>query len=148
MEPILVVNAGSSSLKLQVFALGALSAIRFPCCRAGIGQRERCTTTLCFMNRAVTERLGAKHMQTVSLENSVAMIPDGASLMIGGFMAVGTSERVVVEIVRQNKRDLIGTDAGAGHVRWLRPFAVPRIRTWGRHPWYPWCHDRPTLMSH
>jgi acetate CoA/acetoacetate CoA-transferase alpha subunit len=34
------------------------------------------------------------------------MIPDGASLMIGGFMGVGTSERVVDEIVRQNKRDL------------------------------------------
>ena len=45
-------------------------------------------------------------MQTVSLENSVAMIPNGASLMIGGFMAVGTPERVVDEIVRQNKRDL------------------------------------------
>jgi acetate CoA/acetoacetate CoA-transferase alpha subunit len=48
----------------------------------------------------------AEHMQTISLENSVAMIPDGASLMIGGFMAVGTPERVVDEIVRQNKRDL------------------------------------------
>jgi len=46
-------------------------------------------------------------MQTVSLEQSVAMIPDGASLMIGGFMAVGTPERVVDEIVRQQKRDLI-----------------------------------------
>lgn len=34
------------------------------------------------------------------------MIPDGASLMIGGFMAVGTPERVVDEIVRQSKRDL------------------------------------------
>jgi hypothetical protein len=45
-------------------------------------------------------------MQTVSLEQSVAMIPDGASLMIGGFMGVGTPERVVDEIVRQNKRDL------------------------------------------
>ena len=45
-------------------------------------------------------------MQTVSLEKSVAMIPDGASLMIGGFMAVGTPERVLDEIVRQNKRDL------------------------------------------
>jgi len=32
-------------------------------------------------------------MQTVSLEKAVAMIPEGASLMIGGFMAVGTPER-------------------------------------------------------
>jgi acetate CoA/acetoacetate CoA-transferase alpha subunit len=45
-------------------------------------------------------------MQTVSLEQSVTMIPDGASLMVGGFMAVGTPERVIDEIVRQNKRDL------------------------------------------
>ena len=34
------------------------------------------------------------------------MIPDGASLMIGGFMAVGTPERLIDEIVLQNKRDL------------------------------------------
>jgi len=45
-------------------------------------------------------------MQTVSVEQSVAMIPDGATLMIGGFMAVGTPERVIDEIVRQKKRDL------------------------------------------
>jgi acetate CoA/acetoacetate CoA-transferase alpha subunit len=45
-------------------------------------------------------------MKTISLEQSVAMIPDGATLMIGGFMAVGTPERVVDELVRQNKRDL------------------------------------------
>jgi len=45
-------------------------------------------------------------MQTISLDQSVAMIPDGASLMIGGFLAVGTPERVIDEIVRQGKRDL------------------------------------------
>ena len=45
-------------------------------------------------------------MRTVPIEQSVAMIPDGASLMIGGFMAVGTPERVIDEIVRQGKRDL------------------------------------------
>ena len=45
-------------------------------------------------------------MRTVPLEQSVALIPDGASLMIGGFMAVGTPERVIDEIVRQKKRDL------------------------------------------
>jgi acetate CoA/acetoacetate CoA-transferase alpha subunit len=45
-------------------------------------------------------------MQTISLERSVEMIPDGANVMIGGFMAVGTPERVVDELVRQEKRDL------------------------------------------
>jgi len=53
-------------------------------------------------------------METISLEQSVSMIPDGASLMIGGFMAVGTPERMIDEIVRQKKRDLtiIGNDTG------------------------------------
>jgi acetate CoA/acetoacetate CoA-transferase alpha subunit len=46
-------------------------------------------------------------MQTISVSRAVAMIPDGASLMIGGFMGVGTPERIVDEIVRQGKRDLI-----------------------------------------
>jgi acetate CoA/acetoacetate CoA-transferase alpha subunit len=45
-------------------------------------------------------------MQTVSLEQSVAMIPNGSSLMIGGFMAVGTPERIIDEILHQKKRDL------------------------------------------
>ncbi len=47
-----------------------------------------------------------EQMRTLSVEESVAMIPDGASLMIGGFMSVGTPKRVVDEIVRQGKRDL------------------------------------------
>jgi acetate CoA/acetoacetate CoA-transferase alpha subunit len=45
-------------------------------------------------------------MQTVSLDQSVRMIPDGASLMIGGFLGVGTPERIIDEIIRQNKHDL------------------------------------------
>jgi acetate CoA/acetoacetate CoA-transferase alpha subunit len=45
-------------------------------------------------------------MKTISLEVAVGMIPDGASLMIGGFMGVGTSERIIDELVRQGKRDL------------------------------------------
>ena len=45
-------------------------------------------------------------MRSASLEESVALIPDGASLMIGGFMAVGTPERLIDEIVHQGKRDL------------------------------------------
>jgi len=45
-------------------------------------------------------------MQTISLEQSVNMIPNGATLMVGGFLAVGTPERVIDEIIRQGKRDL------------------------------------------
>ena len=45
-------------------------------------------------------------METLSLEAAVAKIPNGASLMIGGFMGVGTPERLIDEISRQGKRDL------------------------------------------
>jgi len=45
-------------------------------------------------------------MKTISIEQAVAMIPDGASLMIGGFMGIGTPERVIDEILRQEKCDL------------------------------------------
>jgi acetate CoA/acetoacetate CoA-transferase alpha subunit len=51
-------------------------------------------------------------MKIATLEQAVARIPDGASLMIGGFMGVGTPERIVDELVRQGKRNLtvIATD--------------------------------------
>jgi acetate CoA/acetoacetate CoA-transferase alpha subunit len=45
-------------------------------------------------------------MQTIPLKDAVAMIPDGATLMIGGFMGVGTPERLIDELVRQGKRNL------------------------------------------
>ncbi|HEV8106450.1 MAG TPA: 3-oxoacid CoA-transferase subunit A [Burkholderiales bacterium] len=45
-------------------------------------------------------------MKTISLQEAVALIPEGASLMIGGFMGVGTPERIVDELVRQGKRNL------------------------------------------
>lgn len=45
-------------------------------------------------------------MQTIALDQAIAMIPDGASLMIGGFMGVGTPERVMDEIIRQGRRNL------------------------------------------
>jgi acetate CoA/acetoacetate CoA-transferase alpha subunit len=45
-------------------------------------------------------------MKVLSLADAVALIPDGASLMIGGFMGVGTPGRVMDELVRQGKRDL------------------------------------------
>jgi len=45
-------------------------------------------------------------MKAIAIKDAVAMIPDGASLMVGGFMAVGTPERLVDELVRQGKRNL------------------------------------------
>ena len=53
-------------------------------------------------------------MQTISVEEAVAKIDDGASLLIGGFMAVGTPERVIDEIVRlsfQSEKGLAGPGA-------------------------------------
>jgi acetate CoA/acetoacetate CoA-transferase alpha subunit len=45
-------------------------------------------------------------MKTILLKDAVAMIPDGATVMIGGFMGVGTPDRLVDELVRQGKRGL------------------------------------------
>jgi acetate CoA/acetoacetate CoA-transferase alpha subunit len=44
--------------------------------------------------------------KTFKLSDAVACIPDGASLMIGGFMAVGTPRRLIDELVRQGKKSL------------------------------------------
>ena len=46
-------------------------------------------------------------MKTTSLEDAVSLISDGSRLMIGGFMGAGTPERLIDELVRQKKRDLV-----------------------------------------
>jgi acetate CoA/acetoacetate CoA-transferase alpha subunit len=52
-------------------------------------------------------------MHVVSVEEAVALVPNGASIMIGGFMGVGGPERLMDELVRQKKSDLtvIANDA-------------------------------------
>jgi acetate CoA/acetoacetate CoA-transferase alpha subunit len=59
---------------------------------------------------ACAERIG---MKPVSAEEAVAMIPNGATVMVGGFMGVGTPERLLDEVVRQKKSELtiIANDA-------------------------------------
>ena len=49
---------------------------------------------------------GFFEMQTVSAADAIKIIPDGATLMIGGFLGVGTLERLIDELVRQGKRNL------------------------------------------
>ena len=53
-------------------------------------------------------------MKTIPIQEAVGMIPDGARLMIGGFMACGTPEPLMDELVRQGKRNLtvIANDTG------------------------------------
>jgi acetate CoA/acetoacetate CoA-transferase alpha subunit len=52
-------------------------------------------------------------MKVVSVEDAVAMIPNGATVMVGGFMGIGTPERMLDEMVRQRKSELsiISNDA-------------------------------------
>jgi len=56
---------------------------------------------------------GRFNMRAVSVEEAIAMIPAGASIMVGGFMGVGTPERLLDELVRQKKSglSLISNDA-------------------------------------
>jgi len=54
-------------------------------------------------------------VKTISLQDAVAMIPAEATLMVGGFMGVGTPEPLIDELVRQQKRNLtvIANDTAA-----------------------------------
>lgn len=52
--------------------------------------------------------------KAINCKDAVEMIPDGASLMIGGFMSVGSPHRIIGELVRQGRKDLtvIANDTG------------------------------------
>jgi len=52
--------------------------------------------------------------KAISAARAVEMIPDGASLLIGGFMGVGSPHRIIEELVRQGRKHLmvIANDTG------------------------------------
>jgi acetate CoA/acetoacetate CoA-transferase alpha subunit len=66
-----------------------------------------------FTLSGVDDIAGVSLMKAVSAAEAVAMIPDGATVMIGGFMGVGTPERLLDELVRQKRGGLsiIANDA-------------------------------------
>ena len=45
-------------------------------------------------------------MKHVPVAEAIEIIPEGSTLMIGGFMGVGTPERLIDELVRKGKRNL------------------------------------------
>ncbi len=68
----------------------------------------------------------------VDLSEAVEQIPDGASLMLGGFLAVGAPLRLIGELERQGKKDLtiIVNDthrAGLGVGRLVSAKAVRKV---------------------
>ena len=71
-------------------------------------------------------------MKTIPLQEGVAMIPNGSTIMIGGFMGCGTPEPLMDELVRQGKRELmvIANDTampGAGIGKLVRAKLVRRL---------------------
>jgi acetate CoA/acetoacetate CoA-transferase alpha subunit len=45
-------------------------------------------------------------IKTISLARAVEQIPDGSSLMIGGFMGIGSPHRLIAELVCQKRQNL------------------------------------------
>ena len=71
-------------------------------------------------------------MKTIPLQEAVGMIPNGATLMIGGFMGCGTPEPMMDELVRQGKQGLtvIANDSampGIGIGKLVRAKLVRRL---------------------
>ena len=52
--------------------------------------------------------------KSIAVELAVALVPDGASVMVGGFMGGGSPHRLIDELVRQGKAGLtlICNDSG------------------------------------
>jgi acetate CoA/acetoacetate CoA-transferase alpha subunit len=50
----------------------------------------------------------------ITCAEAAAMIPDGASILIGGFMGVGSPHRIIAEMIRQGRKELtiIANDTG------------------------------------
>ena len=68
-----------------------------------------CRSLLPFIIRR--ERTVAK---IISVEEAVAMIPDGATIMFGGFLGCGSAHHIIEALSNSGKKDftIIGNDCG------------------------------------
>src|SRR5258708_7877486 len=78
--------------------------------RSADGHRQHHRHFRPFIDRLLT---GVSIMRGVCVEEALVMIAGGGSIMVGGFMGVGTPERLLDEVVRQQKTGLsvISNDA-------------------------------------
>jgi len=72
-------------------------------------------------------------MKTVRLDQAAAMIPDGASVMVGGFMGVGTPECMIDEIVSQAKKSYGDRVSGHSQPRPATPGGAPALPALNAH---------------
>ncbi len=45
-------------------------------------------------------------MKIMDVKDVVSLVPDGATIMVGGFLGVGTPETIIDELINQSKKDL------------------------------------------
>src|SRR5262249_25318425 len=76
---------------------------RVPLFRGGGADPWRRASRRRGLARAVAE---ADAMKTIPLEQVADLVPDGSTVMIGGFMGVGTPERILDSLVERGRCDL------------------------------------------
>jgi acetate CoA/acetoacetate CoA-transferase alpha subunit len=58
------------------------------------------------MNTSAVRKADGRLPKAIGVERAAEMIPDGAVVMIGGFMGVGSPHRLIAELVRQGRKNL------------------------------------------
>ena len=65
----------------------------------------------------------------ISVEEAIAMIPDGATIMFGGFLGCGSAHHIIDALSKSGKKDftIIGNDCGMAITKPFEKSALSRI---------------------